>query len=243
LMIKANQGLAFKLPWAGNLAEKLALESVSATGENEKPSAPSGPAAATSNPATQNNSGASASQASSIPSTPPLGLSTAKERFQERYYSSGAKTGRIVASSLAIAWCVALLIFFNFFNQYIAYYHSVSPGHWQINTLITSDFNLWLPILDTTLALTILAHALFIVYDKYLLRQIARLALGILGIATIVSLLIIFPFDFNVIPNTDASYWAPIGLSVALILAAIGTGVGVLVRFIQLIVHLAEGKY
>ena len=167
-------------------------------------------------------------------------------RFQDRYYSIRKHTARIVGSSFTIAWCVALLIFFNFFNQYIAYYqptYSAGVAHWQMDTFITSDFSLWLPILNTTLALAILAHALFIVYDKYILRQVGRLVLGVLGLATVVSLLAIFPFDFNVIPNMDASYWAPFGVAATLIFISLGIAIGIVVRFIGLVVHLAEGRY
>jgi uncharacterized membrane protein len=232
LMIKANQGLVFKLPWAGNLAERLALES---TGQYS-------PQPGASNQSTPNNS-------DSVALEPPIGpagrssQSTSRDRFKQKYYSFGPRTGRIVGSSFAIAWCVALLIFFNFFSQYIAYYSSTSPGQWQIHTLITPDFDRWLPILNSTLALTILANALFIFYDKYLLRQTGKLVLAIFGLATVISLLVIFPFDFNVIPNADASYWGPLGLSATLILIAVGTAIGILVRFIQLIVHLAEGRF
>jgi uncharacterized membrane protein len=232
LMINANQGLVFKLPWAGNLAERLALES---TGQ-------SSPQAGSSNQSVPNNS-------DSVALEPPIGpagrssQSTSRDRFQQKYYSFGPRTGRIVGSSFAIAWCMALLIFFNFFSQYIAYYSQLSPGHWQIHTLITPDFDRWLPILNATLALTILANVLFIVYDRYFLRQTGKLLLGILGLATVISLIMMFPFDFNVIPNADASYWAPLGLLATLILIAFGTGIGILVRFIQLIVHTAEGRF
>ncbi len=233
LMIKANQGLVFKLPWAGDLAERLALETVG--------SEPQGPAATT-----PNEVPSKAGPTQSVNPPPPqvtASRSNSRDAFREKYYSAGARLGRVAGSSIVIAWCVALLIFFNFFHQYIAYYQSLSSGGWQITPLVTSDFSLWLPILNTTLALTIAAHAIFIAYDRYLLREIVHLGLDVFGLATVISLLLIFPFNFDVIPNADANFWAPLGLSVTLILTSVGIGIGIIVRFIRLIIRAVEGKY
>jgi hypothetical protein len=75
------------------------------------------------------------------------------------------------------------------------------------------------------------------------LRQSVRIITDVLGLATIISLLYIYPFDFSVIPNTAAAWGAQIGATVTLILVAIGFGIGALVRFIHLVVNLVEGKY
>jgi hypothetical protein len=218
LIIKASSGEVFKLPWAGNLAEKLAADSTLQSGASPTPG-----------------------QAPFSPVAPSRG-----EIFRTRYYSFGHRAGRVTASAFAIAWSIALFIFFNFYHQYIAYYtRSDSSGgpHWQMQTLVTSDFNSWLPILNITLALTILGHLLMIVFDKYIVRQIARIILAVFGLATVITLLAIFPFNFDIIPNADASFWAPTGMTVLLLVIAVGLGIGALVRFITLMVHLAEGKY
>lgn len=149
-------------------------------------------------------------------------------------------------SAFAIAWSVVLLIFFNFFNQYIAFYQQVPSGSgtsWQISPIITSDFYLWLPVVTVTLILSIVGYAILIAFDKYVLRQLVRTVLDVLGVVTVVSLLVIFPFNFNVIPNADIAFWTSFGLTSALIVVAVGMGVGALVRLIKLIVHVAEGKY
>ena len=233
LMIKANQGLAFKIPWAGDLAERLALETVG--------SEPQSPNAGTPN---ETLISASPQQTVSPPAAPATSSrSKSQDAFREKYYSGGARIGRVAGSSIAIAWCVALLIFFNFFSRYIAYYQSLPSGGWQISPLVTGDFSLWLPILNTTLALTIAAHAVFIAYDKYLLREIVHLGLSVFGLATVISLLLIFPFNFDVIPNADANFWGPLGLSITLILTSVGIGIGIIARFIILIIRLVEGKY
>jgi hypothetical protein len=158
----------------------------------------------------------------------------------------GARTGRIVGSVVAIAWSVALLIFFNFYNQYIAYYEpyqAAGATQWHIHTLITSGFNGWLPILTLTLVLTVIGHAVLIAFDKYVLRQIIEIILNVFGIATVVTLLRIFPFDFSVLPSAAAETGTTIGVTVVFIIVAVGLGIGALVKFIQLIVNVAEGKY
>jgi hypothetical protein len=171
---------------------------------------------------------------------------TKRDAFRARYYSYGSQAGRIVGSSLAIAWAVALMIFFNFYHQYIAYYQAVQMDgntYWQIHNLVTSDFNSWLPLLTTALAFSIVGHAFLIAFDKYMLSQSVHILLDVLGLATVVTLLSIYPFDFSVIPNTDAAWGAQIGTTVTLILLSVGFGIGALARFIRLIVNLVEGKY
>jgi uncharacterized membrane protein len=219
LMLKAYSGEVFKMPWAGNLAEKLASESKYQT--QDQPLSPLQPLKS---PAAH----------------------SAGDDFRSRYYTFGRRAGRTVASSFAIAWSIALFIFFNFYSQYVAYYTQSNSGGasaWQMYTLITSDFNSWLPVVNTALALGVVGHVIMIVLDKYIVRQMAHIVLSVFGLAAVVTLLAIFPFNFDVIPNPDIAFAAQTGTTIALVLAAVGFGIGALVRFIQLIVNLAQGKY
>jgi uncharacterized membrane protein len=236
LMVKAVNGEFFKMPWIGDLAERLARDTIV-----QPPVSDSTP-----------NSSPAISPAPVPPSTAsPLTASAEKqysksEEFRDEYYSACARNGRIVASSFGIAWAVILLIFFNFYNQYIAYYtpvYSNGIAHWEMQTLITSDFNLWLPILTVTLVLSIIGHAFLIAYDKYITRQIVEIVLDAFSIATVVTLLFLFPFDFSPIPNTAVITGITLGLNISLILIAVAFGIGALVKFIQLIVHLSDGRY
>ena len=96
LIINANAGKVFKLPWAGDLAEKLSLDR---TGQ----------------PLASNidEPGAYENTNTAEPVSPPKVSFTQQETFKGKYYSSGARAGRIVGSSFAIAWSIALLVFFN----------------------------------------------------------------------------------------------------------------------------------
>jgi hypothetical protein len=74
-----------------------------------------------------------------------------------------------------------------------------------------------------------------IVYDRSWFRQIAWIAFPIFGIAVVVSLVIIFPFDFSVIPNASVADIVPTVLTVCLILMAVFYGVCALVLSVGLI--------
>ncbi len=272
LMVKAGQGELFKLPWVGDLAEKLALDSIphpphapqsqqqDPAVTKEYPAAAVTPQpAASPNPVTPSNQTqaatappiqASAAQPHTVEVWPPLStrqdVPSRSDQFRARYYSFGARTGRIVGSAFTIICSIALLIFFNFFHQYIAYYHANTAGGttiWEVYPLVTGDFQNWLPIITVTLALSIVGHAILIVYDKYIALQITRMVVDCFSIAAIITLLSLFPFDFSPIPNNAVVRGLEIGLPVVLILSAIGTAIGVLVRFINMIVHIAQNKY
>lgn len=216
LMVKAYKGARIKLLWAGNAAERIISWS-EAEEESYKPLAP--------------------------PLEPsPTYAADLGQQISEKIedYFKHKREGRIAESSFAIAWSIVLLIFFNFFNQYVAYYSSESVGSvttWNRYPFFTQDISLWLPILTTTLILTIIGHAILIIFDRYILRETILIVLIALGLATVTTLLSIFPFDFSVIPNAIAADATHLGVRIVLILISIGIGIGIIVRLIRLIVH------
>jgi hypothetical protein len=155
-------------------------------------------------------------------------------------YSRTARTARVTSSSFAIAWSLVFLIFFNFFNKHLAYYQYESP-EWVRYPILTGDFNAWLPIITTTLVLSIIGHSLLIAFDRYLIRESALLVLNFLGIAAASYLLSIFPFNFEAIPNTAVGDVLPILVTLVLVGVVVGLGIAGLVRSIKLIVSLARG--
>ncbi len=213
LMVKAYNGERYKLVWAGDIAEKM-VSAPATTEEYQKPAA-----------------------------TTEADLEKPPSHKAERYIIS-KRDARITASAFAIAWSVALLIFFNFFNQYIAYYYSETVGDvttWTRRPFFTEDINLWLPILTTTLAISIIGHIVLIIWDRYILRESVHIVIDTFGLATVITLLAVFPFDFSVIPITTIADGVHVGVTVALICISIGIGIGILVRLIKLIVNLVRG--
>jgi uncharacterized membrane protein len=235
LMIKAYAGETYKVIWAGKLAEKLV--NVVPTEEYSPPISPFVPPA-------QSYQKTSLDEAQN---DAPQSQATFKQnRFRAKYYSFSSHAGRITGSAFAIAWSLALLIFFNIFSKYIAYYsadHSGGTDRWEIHTLVTSDFSLWLPIISVTLILAIIGNILMIIFDKYWLRQLIEIVLSLFTVASLISLLSIFPFDFSELPNTTIAYWSWLGLKILLILLSVVITIGLIVRFIKFMVNLAENKY
>jgi uncharacterized membrane protein len=226
MMVKAANGERYKLPWAGDVAEQIVASS-RVTGEDFQPP-PSEPAA----------------QSESAPPTPSLAAESAEpteERIRRHFRS---RNGRIVGSAFAIAWGIVLLIFFNFFNQYVAYYHSETVGGvtiWTRYPFFTEDVNLWLPILTTALAVSIVGHIILIVRDRYVLREVIHIVIDAFALWTTATLLSIFPFDFSVIPSPTAVDATYLGVRVFLILLSVGIGIAILVRVIKLIVDVVRG--
>jgi len=194
---------------------------------------PPAPAAATVPPAAAPTPPAAAA--------PPVEVET-RRRVRDRAddYARTGRAGRITSSSFAIAWSLAFLIFFHYFNKYVAYYRYDSPD-WLRYTVLTDDFNAWLPIVTTTLILSIIGHIMLIAVDRYFLRETTLLILNLFGVATVVTLLIIFPFDFSVVPDSTITEVLPIIVTIVLIGIAIGLGIATLVSFIKLIVNAARG--
>jgi len=147
----------------------------------------------------------------------------------------GTRTSRIMMAIIAIAWCIATLIFFNFFRDYIAYYHDGMR-----EPLITSEFYKWLWIHNPLLILTIISHSVFLVFERYGLRESILIFLAILGVASTAVLLSLFPFDFSVLPSADVEKWTELGLRIALILTIVSMSFGALVSGNTLIRNLAR---
>jgi uncharacterized membrane protein len=219
LMIKAYQGELYKLPIAGEIAELLASKTKQSGSESSSTVMQAAPSTA-SDKATGK-------------------ISSRLDQFQN------TRVARITASAFAIAWSIVLLVLFNSFNQYIAYYNGETVNGvtvWARYPLFTQDINRWLPILTLTLALSIIVHIFLIIFDKPVLRELAGMALDVFGLATVLNLLSIFPFDFSVIPDSTAADMTGMAVTIVLISIAVGIGVSLLVRLIKFIIALAAGK-
>jgi len=215
LMVNSYRGDRYKIPWAGDVAEKMLASSVGRVESSEA---------------------ARARAATESPAQP--------EPAKLRDYVEGRREARIAASAVAIAWSIVLLVFFHFFNQYVAYYHSETAGHvttWTRYPFFTEEISLWLPILTATLIISIVGHFVLIIFDRYILREVIQIVLDVLGLATVLTLLSIFPFDFSVIPDTTSADITHIVVTVVLAGISVGFGIGILVRVIKLIVNLVKG--
>jgi len=226
MIVKASSGEWYKLPWAGDVAEKIVTSS-RVTGEYSEPS-PSEPTAE------------SEAAAPTPPPTADLG-----KRIEDKVDAHfKGRRGRITASVFAIAWSIVLLIFFNFFNQYVAHYHSETVGGittWIRYPFFTEDINLWLPILTASLIITVVGHIILIILDRYILREMIHIVINAFALWAVLTLLSVFPFDFSVIPSTTAANATYLGVRIFLIFISVGVGIAILVKVIKLIVNVVSG--
>jgi len=232
LMVKASQGEFYKIPAAGDLAERI----VPIVKQGESPeSAEERPVIAEEAKVSEPAEPLEPSPAAV--SQPP----ETKRRMEDHFTTSRGE--RVTASSFAIAWSIIFLVFFAFYNGYIAYYDPETVNGvttWTRLPLLTSEYHDWLPVLVTTLILSIAGHVLLIIYDRYWLRQLVLVILNVFGIAVVVTLLSVFPFDFDVIPNATVATILPIIVTIVLIAVAVGLGIGTLVMFIKSMVNIVR---
>ncbi|MDZ4247493.1 MAG: hypothetical protein U1D67_10300, partial [Dehalococcoidia bacterium] len=190
LMVKAFNGEMYKVAWAGDMAENI----INSSGRPIQYAEPGPPPEPQPEPAERAE-------------TVSEGVEPAAERVYRpaaRKHIYGNREARIAGSAIAIAWSIALLIFFNFFNRYIAYYYLGTSGgttSWMAVPVLTAEFSWWLPILNATLAISIVGHVLLIILDRYILREIIHIVIDVFALVTVITLLSVFPFNFNVIPN------------------------------------------
>lgn len=155
---------------------------------------------------------------------------------------TNSNSSRVTSSSLIIAWSIILLVFFTFFNHYIAYYEPETIGgvsKWIRYPILTEAFSLWLPIFVATLIAFIIGHMSLIYFRKHLIQETIPGVLNLFVIATVLSLLFIFPFNFSAIPHTTIASTLYMFVRVALIGISVVLGIGTLVRFIRLIINLS----
>jgi hypothetical protein len=148
----------------------------------------------------------------------------------------GTEASRIMESIIAIVWSIATLIFFNFFRDYIAYYHDGMR-----EPLITAEFGKWLWIHNPLLILIIIGHSISLAFERYVLREGILIFLNLVGIASTAVLLSLFPFDFSVLPNASVANGIEIGLRIALIATIVAFCIWALIGVIRLNRNVARG--
>ena len=221
LMIKAYNGERYRVAWAGDIADRW-VSSSGITYDYQKP------------PATP--------KTAEPKDTSGIDLDKHIDRKVEEHFKN-RREGRITASAFAIAWSIVLLIFFNFFYEYVAYYHAETVGNivtWTREPFFTSEINLWLPILTTTLVISIVGNIVLIIFDRRLLRELIHIVIDAFSLATVITLLAVFPFDFSMIPGPAVVSGVHIGVTVILICISVGIGIGIVVRVIKFLVNLVR---
>ncbi len=140
------------------------------------------------------------------------------------------RSSRITEAIVSIIWSIGTLIFFNFFSDYIAYYHGGIR-----EPLITAEFGKWLWIHNPLLILVLTRYSISLAFEKYVFRESVLILLALLGVASTATLLGLFPFDFSILPNADVAKWIELGLRIALIATIVMFSIEALKRVYKLI--------
>jgi hypothetical protein len=137
---------------------------------------------------------------------------------------------------------VAQLIFFTFFHRYIAWPTTLPDGTVTRLSMLTDAYFTWLPFPITASIIVTVASIVMIIYRNYWFRQAVWVGFCLIGIAVVVSLVTIFPFDFSVLPNATAVKVVPKALTVFLILQATFYGIAAVVLFVRLMKRMVGGN-
>jgi uncharacterized membrane protein len=225
MMVKAYQGEHYMLPVAGEIAERMVAPAGAAADYRYTPAPPP-----------------TAPGANEIPPARPEELDRRARRQAEKNRRQ-RREARIAGSAIAIAWFIVLIIFFNFFHQYAAYYTAETVNGvvtWTRHPFFAGEISRWLPVLNVTLIVAIIGHFGLMFLENKLLRQTMRIVMDALGLATVVTLLTVYPFDFSVIPDSTAAAATQVSVTVVLIVIAVAFGISLLVRIIKLLIGAAR---
>jgi len=107
---------------------------------------------------------------------------------------------------------------------------------WNLLPFLTEDFRTVLPLLQLSLLATIAVNVAYLWHDEPRFRSVMQLGLSGISLAVVLRLYGVFPFDLS----AYAPVWGPVA-RVLLILAIVGTGVGLLVEVGRLVRAVARG--
>jgi hypothetical protein len=100
---------------------------------------------------------------------------------------------------------------------------------WGWPPFLTGEFAEVLPLLNISIGAAALANGLYIVDDRPRFKHAAQLILGAVSLTVLARVWETFPFDFSAYTGFD---W-DLATRMVLVLAMIGTGIGMLVDFIK----------
>lgn len=145
------------------------------------------------------------------------------------------RSGEAGEDVMIILITAAQLIFLTFFHRYISWPARAPDGTVTRLSMLTDAYFSWLAFPITASIIVIVASLAMIVYRNYWFRKAVWVGFSLIGIAVVVSLLIMFPFDFSVLPNATAVEVVPKAVTVSLIVQATFYTVAAIVLFVRLV--------
>ena len=156
--------------------------------------------------------------APSAPATPPDAAPSAPRgpttRGSARPSPAARRFGYALAALLNVAFWVVLHVW---------------PG-WQEASFLSAETTDVLPWVDAQIAVSLAANAIWLVADPRWLRALGEAVTAAVGLAAVARILAVFPFSFD----DDGVPWEQ-WLRVALVVALVGTAIGVLVNVVTFV--------
>lgn len=169
-----------------------------------------------------------------------LGGGAPREARRGRLQYEAGRAGRTAGSIAAIVWSIFVFVMFNFYPDYIAFYQGVSAGgvsQLARYPILTSELSRALPILNATLVVTVVGHFVALAWDKFFVRESIEVIIHAMGLVTILVFLKVFPFDYSALPLGTAVELLPGATIALLVVAAVATGVEMIVRLVRLTMY------
>jgi len=142
-----------------------------------------------------------------------------------------------------IIWSLVLIIFFNFFSSYIAYYQfeqSNGALAWHKFSIITSDFSKLVPLITAGLFIIVVGNIILLIFDRYILARIIEIVCAIFAVAVIANFLLLFPIDFNIIPYDKVAELLPLILKIISGLIILILVIQIIANFVKIVARIAK---
>lgn len=142
-----------------------------------------------------------------------------KPRSKPRPSPAARRFGYVVAAALNVAFWVVIHVW---------------PG-WQEAPFLTSATEDVLPWVDAQIGASIVANAVWLLVDPRWLRALGEALTAAVGVAAVARVLTVFPFSFD----DDGVPWEQ-WVRVALVVALVGTAIGVLANVVAFVKALRD---
>ena len=126
---------------------------------------------------------------------------------------------------------------FNYYPDFIAFYQGISEGgitQLLRYPLLSPSVSRVLPILNATLAVTVIGHIVALVWDKFAVREGIEVVIHAMGVVTLLVFLRVFPFDYAALPLGWAVEVLPAVTVAVLVIGVVATVIDMVVRLVRL---------
>jgi len=145
---------------------------------------------------------------------------------------------RAISSVVVIVWSIVLFVLFNFYADYIAFYHSSTEGgvtQMLRYPIFNAELARALPIFNVSLGLNVLGHLLALAWNRYLLREVIEVVLHAFAVVVAAVFMRVFPFDYSGLPIDALVTVLPTLTVVIIALVIVGNVIETIVHTVRLI--------